>query len=88
MLEERNANCENVSEPIESFDILKYSQYCALYHKEHGLIVPRKGAARYIGVSPGSISVWDCTKRYDLQPIRIRNRVWYKVSVLDEFQME
>ncbi|MBS0645515.1 MAG: helix-turn-helix domain-containing protein [Verrucomicrobia bacterium] len=45
----------------------------------------RKSAARYIGFKPGTLAVWDCTKRYDLKPRRIGRCVRYRKSELDKF---
>jgi hypothetical protein len=45
----------------------------------------RKTAARYLSVSPGTMAVWDCTKRYDLKPIKIGRAVRYRKSDLDAF---
>lgn len=88
MFSECNAVNESDGNSTESFDVSIYRQFGATYHEKYGVIFPRKGGARYIKVSPGSMSVWDSTKRYDFEPIRIRNRVYYKLSVLDKFRME
>lgn len=50
-------------------------------------LLDRKQAARYLGnLSPGTLAVWDCTKRYDLKPIKIgRRSVRYRKSSLDAF---
>ncbi len=45
----------------------------------------RKTAARYLKYSPGTLAVWDCTKRYDLKPIKIGRSVRYRRTYLDEF---
>lgn len=45
----------------------------------------RKTAAKYIGFSPGTLAVWDCTKRYNLKPIKIGRSVRYRKAYLDEF---
>ena len=46
----------------------------------------RKEAARYLGgFSPDTLAVWDCTKRYQLNPIRIGRSVRYRRSDLDKF---
>lgn len=52
-------------------------------------LLDRTAAAKYLGgLKPGTLAVWDCTKRYDLKPIRIGNRIRYKKSVLDQFLKE
>lgn len=48
-------------------------------------LLNRKEAARYLSVSPGTLAVWDCTKRYDLKPIKIGRAVRYKLSELNRF---
>ncbi|HRH03879.1 MAG TPA: helix-turn-helix domain-containing protein [Bacteroidia bacterium] len=49
-------------------------------------LLDRKKAAQFLGVSPGTLAVWDCTKRYDLKPVRLGTRaVRYWKSTLEEF---
>lgn len=48
-------------------------------------LLDRKAAARYLGVSPGTLAVWDCTKRYDLKPIKVGRAVRYRLADLDAF---
>ncbi|MBS1778030.1 MAG: helix-turn-helix domain-containing protein [Bacteroidetes bacterium] len=45
----------------------------------------RKEAAAYINYSYNTLAVWDSTKRYDLQPIKIGRSVRYRKSSLDAF---
>jgi len=46
----------------------------------------RKEAARYLGgFSPATLAVWDCTKRYNLNPVKIGRTVRYRRSDLDKF---
>lgn len=48
-------------------------------------LLNRKEAAKYLRKSPGTLAVWDCTKRYDLKPIRMGKRiVLYRRSNLDK----
>lgn len=49
------------------------------------VLIDRKTAAKYLGVSPGTLAVWDCTKRYDLKPLKIGRAVRYRKAYLDEF---
>ncbi len=42
-------------------------------------------AANYIGVSPGTLEVWRCTKRYHLPFIKVGRLVRYRKSDLDTF---
>lgn len=52
-------------------------------------LLDRPAAAKYLGgLKPNTLAVWDCTKRYDLKPIKIGKLVRYKRSVLDEFIKE
>lgn len=48
-------------------------------------LMDRKSAARYLRVSPGTLAVWDCTKRYDLKPLKVGRSVRYRKSHLDSF---
>ncbi|RYZ87630.1 MAG: DNA-binding protein [Proteobacteria bacterium] len=48
-------------------------------------LINRKAAAKYLGLSPGTLAVWDCTKRYNLNPIKIGRSVRYRRSDLDKF---
>lgn len=48
-------------------------------------LLDRKTAAKYLSLSPGTLAVWDCTKRYDLKPIKIGRAVRYRRSSLDQF---
>ena len=45
----------------------------------------RKTAAKYLGISPNTLAVWDCTKRYDLKPLKVGRSVRYRKSELDLF---
>jgi predicted DNA-binding transcriptional regulator AlpA len=48
-------------------------------------LLDRKSAAKYLNLAPGTLAVWDCTKRYDLNPIKIGRAVRYRRSDLDKF---
>ncbi|TKT93311.1 helix-turn-helix domain-containing protein [Dyadobacter frigoris] len=48
-------------------------------------LLDRKAAAKYLKVTPGTLAVWDCTKRYDLQPLKAGRSVRYRLSSLDKF---
>lgn len=43
------------------------------------------GAADYIGVTPGTLEVWRCTKRYNIPFIKVGRLVKYRKSALDAF---
>ena len=51
----------------------------------HEPLLDRKSAAKYLNLSPGTLAVWDCTKRYDLKPIKVGRAVRYRKSDLDNF---
>jgi len=48
-------------------------------------LLSRKEAAQYLKMSPGTLAVWDCTKRYDLRPLKLGRSVRYRRSQLDRF---
>lgn len=51
----------------------------------HSPLLNRKEAAKYLNVSPGTLAVWDCTKRYDLKPLKIGRAVRYRLADLNQF---
>lgn len=53
--------------------------------KESDVLMTRKEAARYINFAPGTLAIWDCTKRYNLNPLKIGRSVRYRKSDLDRF---
>jgi len=46
-------------------------------------LLNRKQAAAYLGVSPGTLSVWDCTRQKKLNPILVGKLVHYRLADLD-----
>lgn len=49
-------------------------------------LLDRKSAARYLGVTPGTLAVWACKKRYkDLKVVKIGRTVRYRLSDLEKF---
>lgn len=49
-------------------------------------LMTREAAARYLGLSPGTLAVWACTGRYDLRPLKVGRRcVRYRRAELDRF---
>ena len=42
-------------------------------------------AAEILGVTPGTLSVWRCTKRYNIPYIKVGRLVKYRKSALDAF---
>lgn len=49
------------------------------------ILLDRKEAAKYLRISPNTLAVWDCTKRYDLKPLKVGRSVRYRRSDLDKF---
>lgn len=49
------------------------------------ILLDRKEAAKYLRISPNTLAVWDCTKRYDLKPLKVGRSVRYRRSELDKF---
>lgn len=45
----------------------------------------RKQAAEYLGVTPRTLAVWACVKRYDLPYVKIGRLVKYRRADLDAF---
>ena len=76
MFIERTGECESDYECVSPIN------------NNHDPLIRRKKAARYLDVSHGTMAVWDCTKRYDLKPVKIGNAVYYRKSVLDAFLEE
>ena len=48
-------------------------------------LLTRKQAADYLGVNQGTLAVWACTGRYDLQMVKIGRLAKYRLSDLDLF---
>jgi len=48
-------------------------------------LLNRKEAARLLNIKPSTLAVWDCTKRYELKPLLVGNRVRYQKAVLIAF---
>lgn len=48
-------------------------------------LLSNQEAADYIGVSPNTLEVWRCTKRYDLPYIRVGRKIRYRREALDAF---
>lgn len=48
-------------------------------------ILDNTSAAEYIGVSPGTLEVWRCTKRYPIPFVKVGRLVRYRQSALDAF---
>ncbi len=48
-------------------------------------LVDEKQAAGILKISPGTLSVWRCTRRYPLPYTKIGRSVRYRVADLEEF---
>lgn len=55
---------------------------------DHDILLDRREAATYLKISPGTLAVWDCTKRYDLKPLKAGRSVRYRKAELDRFLEE
>lgn len=53
----------------------------------HTLFTPKE-AARYMRLSPGTLAVWRCTKRYPLNFVKVGRAVRYAKSDLDAFLIQ
>jgi hypothetical protein len=89
----RPVNKDNPKPPILSrnspqSDLKSQSQLKKSYSEDD--LLNRVEAAKYLGgFKPRTLAVWDCTKRYDLQPIKVgRKAVRYRRSSLDRFLKE
>jgi excisionase family DNA binding protein len=51
----------------------------------NGEILSNDDAAKYIGVTPRTLEVWRCTKRYQIPFIKVGRLVKYRKSALDAF---
>ena len=56
--------------------------------KDNESLVDRKTAAKYLGISPETLAVWKCTKRYNLECVKIGRAVRYRMSDLKKFVEE
>ncbi|MGA2498393.1 MAG: helix-turn-helix domain-containing protein [Tepidisphaeraceae bacterium] len=45
-------------------------------------------ATEYLGLRPGTLSVWRCTRRYPLPYLRVGRSIKYRVEDLDRFLQE
>jgi len=48
-------------------------------------LIPPEDAARQLGVSPQTLSVWRCTGRYNLPFVKVGRRVLYKPADIEAF---
>ena len=48
-------------------------------------LLTEKEAAEYLGVSPSTLTVWRCTRRYPLAFLKIGRCIRYRPEALEEF---
>ncbi|PTQ76741.1 excisionase family DNA binding protein [Nitrosomonas oligotropha] len=48
-------------------------------------LLTQEQAAEILGITPGTLSVWRCTKRYTIPYIKVGRLVRYRKSALDAF---
>lgn len=49
------------------------------------VLLTRKEASAYLGVSPSTLANWACTKKFNLRYVRVGRSVKYRQSDLDAF---
>jgi excisionase family DNA binding protein len=53
--------------------------------KQRPQLLTRKEAAAYLGITEGTLAVWNCTKRYPIPYIKIGRLARYRIADLDAF---
>ena len=48
-------------------------------------LVDEKQASEILGLAPGTLSVWRCTKRYDLPFVKVGRYIRYRIADLERF---
>ena len=48
-------------------------------------LVDEKQASEILGLAPGTLSVWRCTKRYDLPFVKVGRSIRYRIADLERF---
>ena len=48
-------------------------------------LIPNVDAAAFLGVTPGTLDVWRCTRRYPLAYVRVGRKIMYRISDLEAF---
>jgi excisionase family DNA binding protein len=48
-------------------------------------LLSRQEAAKYLGITPRTLAVWACVKRYNLPYVKMSRLFKYRRSVLDDF---
>ena len=52
---------------------------------EQSVLLTRSEAAKYMGITPGTLAVWACEKRYPLPYIKVGRAVRYRQTDLDQW---
>jgi len=48
-------------------------------------VVSEKEAASILGITPGTLSVWRCLRRYPLPYVKVGRAVRYRLADIEEF---
>ena len=48
-------------------------------------LIDEREAARLLSITPGTLSVWRCVKRYDLPYLKVGRAVRYRLSDIEAF---
>jgi hypothetical protein len=48
-------------------------------------LVNSVAAAEYLKMSPGTLAVWRCEKRYNLRYVRVGRKILYRIADLERF---
>ncbi len=59
-----------------------FCPHCSRYRFDP--MLDRKEAWAYTSFKPGTLAVWDSKKTYDLEPIKFKNVVRYRLSSLNK----
>lgn len=62
-----------------------FTKYLKRTKEIHSNLLNTEQAAQYLGVTPDTLAVWRCTKRYGIPFVKIGRLVKYKLSDLDNF---
>lgn len=51
-------------------------------------MLPNATAAGYLGITPHTLNVWRCNKRFNIPYIKVGGSVKYRQSTLDNFLLQ
>lgn len=60
------------------------ANFSKLFHTSSDLLT-REQAAEYLGITPRTLAVWACVKRYNLPYVKVGRLVKYRRTDLDAF---